>query len=116
MQNFNEKVAKIHQKRLNLENARLIFKEGFNREPIGGLTQSINIFKNDWETFDILRKYFCISHFCEIFVPRENNFHEISPRFRFIYIYIFRIFSRNVSSLETLARRKGFRKYFFILN
>ena len=44
MQNFNEKVAKIHQKRLNLENARLIFKEGFNREPIGGLTQSINIF------------------------------------------------------------------------
>ncbi len=44
MQNFNEKVPKLHQKRLNLENTRLIFKEGFIREPIGGLTQSITIF------------------------------------------------------------------------
>ena len=33
MQNFSEKVAKIHQKRLNFKNKRFIFKEGFNREP-----------------------------------------------------------------------------------
>ena len=33
MQNFNEKVAKIPQERLNFENTRLIFKEGFIREP-----------------------------------------------------------------------------------
>ena len=30
---FSEKVAKIHQKRQNFENTRLIFKEGFIREP-----------------------------------------------------------------------------------
>ena len=33
MQNFSEKVAKIHQKRLNFEKTRLIFKKGFIREP-----------------------------------------------------------------------------------
>ena len=33
MQNFTEKVAKIPQERLNFENTRLIFKEGFIREP-----------------------------------------------------------------------------------
>ena len=31
-QNFSEKVAKIHQKRLNFENKRLIFKERFIHE------------------------------------------------------------------------------------
>ena len=39
MQNFSEKIAKIHQKRLNFENTRLLFKEGFN----DGLKQNINI-------------------------------------------------------------------------
>jgi len=39
MQNFSEKIAKIHQKRLNFENTRLLFKEGF----IDGLKQNINI-------------------------------------------------------------------------
>ena len=39
MQNFSEKIAKIHQKRLNFENTRLLFKERF----IDGLKQNINI-------------------------------------------------------------------------
>ena len=33
MQNFNKKVAKIDQKRLNFENKKFIFKEGFICEP-----------------------------------------------------------------------------------
>ena len=33
MQNFSNKVAKIDQKRLNFENKKLLFKEGFICEP-----------------------------------------------------------------------------------
>ena len=48
MQNFSEKIAKIHQKRLNFENTRLLFKEGF----IDGLKQNINIdLRTTMETF-----------------------------------------------------------------
>ena len=44
MQNFSEKSAKIHQKRLNFESTRLIFKEGYlSASPIDALTQNINI-------------------------------------------------------------------------
>ena len=43
MQNFGEKVAKIHQKRLKFENTRLISKRYLSASPIDGLTQTINI-------------------------------------------------------------------------
>ena len=44
MQYFSEKSAKIHQKRLNFESTRLIFKEGYlSASPIDALTQNINI-------------------------------------------------------------------------
>ena len=45
MQNFSEKVAKIHK---NFENTRLILKEGFIREPNLWInTKYKYIFKND---------------------------------------------------------------------
>jgi len=44
MLNFSEKVAKIHQKSINFENTRLIFKKrDLSASPIDGLTQNINI-------------------------------------------------------------------------
>ena len=69
-QNFSEKVAKIHQKRLNFENKRLIFKERFFHEHNRRLAQKINkdlrttrIHKTFHENIRIL--YFCFIYFRE---------------------------------------------------
>jgi len=43
MQNLSKKNAKIHQKRLNFENTRLILKKDLSASPIDGLKQNINI-------------------------------------------------------------------------
>ena len=74
MQYFIEKNAKIQQKRLNFENTRLIFKEGFIRELNGCINTNYKYrFKNDQETSDISRNFGIL------------HFRKISLRFRFMY-------------------------------
>jgi len=43
MQNFSEKIAEIHQKRLTFENTDSFSKRDLSASPIDGLTQNINI-------------------------------------------------------------------------
>ena len=90
-QNFSEKVAKIHQKRLNFENKRLIFKERFIHEHNCRLAQKINKDSRTTGIHYTFHENIRILYFCFIYFREKTC--KMWPT-------IFAFFVRNVSFAE----------------